>query len=55
MAALTKNEILTQLKKFGVSSSSELNNYFKEYEEYFTLQNSPLDYHQEYCERAEDN
>ena len=37
MTALTKQEILTQLKKLGVSSDSELITFFEEYEEYSTL------------------
>ena len=37
MAALTKQEILAQLKKLGLSSASELNTFFEEYEEYSTL------------------
>jgi len=38
MAALTKQEILAQLEKLGISSASEVNTYFQEYEEYSTLQ-----------------
>jgi len=34
MAALTEQEILAQLKKLGLSSASEINTFFKEYQEY---------------------
>ncbi len=37
MAVLTKQEILAQLKKLGLSSTSEINTFFQEYEEYSTL------------------
>jgi hypothetical protein len=43
MAELTKKEIQDQLKKLGISSSSELRLYSKEYEEYSSSQN-PLPY-----------
>ena len=38
MAALTKQEILAQLEKLGVNSTSDINAYFQEYEEYSSLQ-----------------
>jgi hypothetical protein len=38
MTALTKQEILAQLNKLGISSTSDINIYFQEYEEYSTLQ-----------------
>jgi hypothetical protein len=37
MATLTKQEILTQLRKLGIISASEINTFFEEYEEYSTL------------------
>lgn len=39
MTYLTKKEILAQLRKLGLKSASELHKYFREYEEYSTLQN----------------
>jgi hypothetical protein len=53
MAGLTKKEILDQLKKLGVSSSSELNTYFEEYEEYSSLQCLPPHSPQEYYDGLE--
>ena len=38
MAALTKKEILAGLKKLGISSTSELDSYCREYNEFLTLQ-----------------
>ncbi|GBD96198.1 hypothetical protein BMS3Abin06_01081 [bacterium BMS3Abin06] len=55
MATLTKKEILAQLKKIGVNSTTELNTYSMEYEEYFTLHEPYPHSPQEYYERAEDN
>ncbi len=34
MAALTKKEIIAELKKMGISTTSEINSYYKEYKEY---------------------
>jgi hypothetical protein len=53
MTVLTKKEILAQLQKLGVQSSSELNSYVKEYEEYSTLQDSDSRSSQECCRRIE--
>ena len=53
MTLLTKKEILAQLEKLGLSSASELNAYFREYEEYSTLQDPQLYPPQEYLERPE--
>lgn len=39
MKTLTKKEILDQLKKLGIDSSSELKNYLEEYKEYYHPQN----------------
>ncbi len=36
MIALTRNEILTELKKLGFNNPSELNAFSKEYIAYFT-------------------
>ncbi len=36
MASLTKKEILTELKKMGINSTSEINSYYREYKEYST-------------------
>ncbi len=55
MAALTKKEILAQLEKFGVSSASDLHIYFKEYEEYSTLQNRYTNSSQDYCDGRDNN
>ena len=47
MAALTKKEILAGLKKLGISSTSELDSYCREYNEFLTLQDirhSPQEY-----------
>lgn len=38
MVALTDSEILDELKKFGITSASELKAYYREYSEYFFLQ-----------------
>jgi hypothetical protein len=54
MTVLTKKEILDQLQKLGVQSSSELDSYFQEYEEYFTLLDSDSRSSQECCQRTED-
>ena len=37
MAGLTKKEILDQLKKLGINSTSELKSYFREYRNYYNL------------------
>ncbi len=37
MIALTENEILTQLKKLGIDSTSELKFYFEEYIDYYSV------------------
>ena len=55
MPALTKKEILEQLKKIGLSTASELNVYSREYEEYFIMLNPYTHSPREYHERAEDN
>ncbi len=34
MAALTKKEILAELRKLGIDSTSEINSYYREYKEY---------------------
>ncbi len=34
MAYLTKKEILAELKKLGINSTSEINSYYKEYKDY---------------------
>ncbi len=53
MALLTKKEILAQLEKLGLASASELNVYFREYEEYLTPQDPQLYPPQEYLEGPE--
>jgi hypothetical protein len=39
MLALSKKEILTELKKLGINTSPELKSCLKEYKIYYTLQN----------------
>lgn len=43
MVALHDNEILSELKKFGIASKSERTFYLKEYKKYCLLQNDHID------------
>jgi len=47
MVALKKKEILTELKKFGIDTTSERKFYLREYKNYYTLQNHHVYSHQE--------
>lgn len=53
MAALSKKEILAELKKLGFNSTSELNSCFKDYKQYYTTQNSYTHSLKEYHEESE--
>ncbi len=39
MAALTRKEIIAELRKLGINNISELKFYLKEYKTYYALQN----------------
>jgi hypothetical protein len=39
MLALSRKEILTELKKLGINTSPELKSCLKEYKAYYTMQN----------------
>jgi hypothetical protein len=39
MEALNKNEVLAELEKLGIDTTSDLNTYFRQYKTYFKLQN----------------
>lgn len=41
MIALTRKEILAELKKLGINTFSELKAYFREYKAYYTLYVNP--------------
>ena len=47
MVALKKKEILTELKKFGIDTTSERKYYLREYKNYYTMQNDHVYAHQE--------
>ena len=40
MEALNKEEVLTELNKLGIDTTTELKTYFREYKTYFNLQNN---------------
>ncbi len=39
MEALNKNEVLAELEKLGIDTTSDLNTYFRQYKTYLKLQN----------------
>ena len=39
MDALNKKEVLAELEKLGIDTTSDLNTYFRQYKTYFKLQN----------------
>ncbi len=51
MISLTEKEILVELKKFGINSTSELDSYVEEYKKYYVFRNihvySPKEYKKE--------
>ena len=54
MASLTKKEILAQLDKLGVSSTSDIGSFIEEYENYSSMQNSQPDSAQEQYRESDD-
>ena len=54
MTALTKKEIMTQLRKLGVKSVRERDDYLREYEVYHELQHPVIHSAPEYQKRTED-
>ena len=47
MVALKKKEILAELKKFGIDTTSERKIYLREYQNYFTFENHHVHSQQE--------